>query len=234
MSKLIVNSRYGTTPNDILNHKEISLKAKGLYGFLQCKPEEWSFSTDRIAGQLKESQKTIRATLQELERFGLLTRKLRPKDDKGKWTGYDYTLHEFINELPKPSLPKAVGRINDRMDNGEDISKKDYSKQDIVNKKDIIIADKSANDKNPINKALNVKDLYTKMGMPKPIKACATQWQDEALNAVNILTQGEDKRSSIFKCYKDNHQKARIALSDCKELGQLHALYFLKVFNAII
>jgi hypothetical protein len=134
MSKLIVSSRYGTTPNEILNHKEISLKAKGLYGFLQCKPDNWSFSTERISSQIKESEKVVRATLQELENFGLLTRKLKPKDEQGKWTGYDYTLHEEIKTTtPKPSLPKAVGRINDRTDLGDDISNKDNSKQDIVN-----------------------------------------------------------------------------------------------------
>jgi len=131
MSKLIVSSRYGTTPNDILNNKEISLKAKGLYGFLQCKPDNWRFSTERIASQKKESEKVIRATLQELERFNLLTRIKKPKDKGGKWTGYNYILHETV--IPKPSLPKAVGRESSRTDNGEDISKQDYSKQDIVN-----------------------------------------------------------------------------------------------------
>lgn len=130
MGKLIINSRYGTTPNEILNHKEISLKAKGLYGFLQCKPDNWDFSTERIAAQIKESEKVVRGTLQELERFSLLIRKKRPKDDKGKWTGYDYILQETV--VPKPSLPKAVGRIKGSTENGEDISKQDYSKQDIV------------------------------------------------------------------------------------------------------
>lgn len=142
MSKLIVSSRYGTTPNEILNSKELSLKAKGMYGFLQCKPYNWNFSTERIASQIKESEKVVRSTLQELERFGLLTRKLRPKDISGKWTGYEYTLHELITDIPKPSLPKATGWENDRMDTGEDISNKDYSKQDIVI--NTILADKSA------------------------------------------------------------------------------------------
>lgn len=142
MSKLIVSSRYGTTPNEILNSKELSLKAKGLYGFLQCKPDNWNFSTERIASQVKESEKVIRATLQELERFGLLTRVNRPKDKNGKWTGYEYTLHESITDIPKPPLPKAVGRENGNTDLGEDISNKDYSKQDIVINN--ILADKSA------------------------------------------------------------------------------------------
>jgi len=144
MGKLIIENNYGTTPNEILNHDELSLRAKGLFGFLQSKAGEWSFSTERIAGQCKESVKTIRKTLQELESFGLLKRVLNPKDEQGKWTGYDYILSIEIKRVsPKPSLPKAIGRITDRMDNGEDISNKEYSKKDIVIK-NISIAETSS------------------------------------------------------------------------------------------
>lgn len=139
MGKLKITSRYATTPNEILNNKDLSLRAKGLYGFLQCKPEDWEFSTERIASQIKESVKVVRSTLQELEKFGLLTRELKPKDSQGKWTGYEYTLHGEIEViLPNPSLPKRVGRFTDRMEKGEDNSNKEYSKQDIVN--NIVIA----------------------------------------------------------------------------------------------
>lgn len=134
MSKLTISSRYGVVPNEILNHKEISLKAKGLYGFLQGKPDNWTFSTERIASQIKENEKSIRKTLQELEKFRLLTRENKPKDKQGKWTGYNYMLQP---SLPKPSLPKAVGRKSGITVLGEDISKQDYSKQDIVNNIDI-------------------------------------------------------------------------------------------------
>ena len=225
MGKLIIENNYGTTPNEILNHPEISLKAKGMFGFLQSKPPEWKFSTERIALQLKEGEKSVRSALQELEEFGLLKRKLMPKGSDGKWTGYDYILSIKINRSPKPSLPKTVGRLTGNTVNGEDISKKDYSKQDIVRKKDIYIADKSAN----VN---NLQDLYSKMGIPKPTKS-VYRWQEEAYNATQFFTDGEDKRSSIFKCFKDNPQKARTALSDCKELEKPNVLYFLKVYNEL-
>lgn len=66
----------------------------------------------------------------------------------------------------------------------------------------------------------------------KPEKKAPTyQWQDEALEAINQLKDGETKKSSVFKCFKDNPCKARIALNDCKELGKLYALYFLKIYN---
>ncbi len=234
MSKLIIKERYGTTPNEVLNHSEISLKAKGLYGFLQCKPESWNFSTERIAQQLKESIKTIRNTLQELESFGLLERELRAKDDKGKWTGYNYILNEKVKTIGnKPSYPKRVVPKKDSTDNGEDISKKDYSNKDIVRKKYINIADKSANENLSESKPnIKITDLYEKMGLKKPIKS-VNRWQDEANNATEYFLDGEDKRSSIFKCFKDDNQKARTALNDCKELSKKSVMYFLKVYNEL-
>lgn len=72
------------------------------------------------------------------------------------------------------------------------------------------------------------------MGLPAPVKNKVTLWQDEANNAVKYFSDGEEKRSSIFKCFRDNQQKARIAFSDCKELEKRSAMYFLKVWNELI
>jgi hypothetical protein len=137
MGKLIIANNYGVTPNEILNHKELSLKAKGLFGYLQSKPNEWKFSTERIALHLKEGEKAIRSTLQELEEFGLLKRERLPKGQDGKWQGHDYILSETINRTPKPSSPKGVVPKKGSTDKGNDISNKDYSNKDIVINKDI-------------------------------------------------------------------------------------------------
>ena len=144
MGKLIIKDKFATTPNEILNHEELSLRAKGMFAFLQSKPENWQFSNDRIALQLKESSKVVRKVLQELEQFGLLKRSNRKKDEEGKWTGYDYTLFNSINIISnKPSLPKRVERIIGNTDNREDISKQEISKKDIVIK-NISIAETSS------------------------------------------------------------------------------------------
>jgi hypothetical protein len=134
MAKLIIKNKYGTTPVKLLNNEDISLKAKGLFGYLQSKPDGWRFSTEKIALQLKEGTKSIRSTLQELEEFGLLVREKSPKDKEGKWTGYNYILKENINPLcAKPSSPKPVGRVNGTTDKGGSISNIDNSKIDISN-----------------------------------------------------------------------------------------------------
>ncbi len=55
-------------------------------------------------------------------------------------------------------------------------------------------------------------------------------WQETALEIIEYLEDCE-KKSSIFKCCKQNERAARFALNDIKELNKPFTLYFLKVFN---
>ena len=78
------------TPNSILCDKSLSLKAKGLWAYIQSKPEGWDFSAERISNQNRDGRDGIRAALRELEDSGLLQR-TRHKDKEGKWD-WDYSL----------------------------------------------------------------------------------------------------------------------------------------------
>lgn len=100
---------YGMTPNNLLNNKHISLKAKGLFAFMQAKPDDWKFSGKLIAMQCKESLDSILSGLKELEDFGYLEREKKPTA-KGFVT--TYYLHEYVdsqnhteNEKPRRENP---------------------------------------------------------------------------------------------------------------------------------
>ena len=84
MSKLIIKNRFATIPNQLLFDGEISLKAKGLYGYIQAKPDGWDFSAERISRDCKEGLQSIRATLRELEDAKYLIRE-KKHNDKGFW-----------------------------------------------------------------------------------------------------------------------------------------------------
>ncbi len=56
------------------------------------------------------------------------------------------------------------------------------------------------------------------------------QWQELALEIIEYLSDC-DKKSSIFRCCKQNERAAKFAFEDCKELGKPYTMYFLKVFN---
>ncbi len=128
MSKLYIKTNYGVAPNILLNNKRISLKAKGLFTFLQSKPNEWAFSIGRIAGQTDDGKSAIRSAIKELEEFGYLQR-MSIKNEDGRWNGYDYMLSE------KPLSEKRTSE-NPMSENLYTLSKKENSKKDI-SKKDI-------------------------------------------------------------------------------------------------
>ena len=97
MGKLKILNRYATIPNHLLNDKSISLKAKGMYAFIQSKPEGWDFSAEKISHLIREGLPTVQSTLKELEASGYLSR-FRFQNEKGYWD-VTYELFEF------PSMP---------------------------------------------------------------------------------------------------------------------------------
>lgn len=135
MAKLYIMSRFGMISNEILRCKTLSLKAKGIYWYIQSKPDGWDFSAEKIAFESKDSRDSVRTWLIELENHWLLTRE-KKRADSGHWE-IEYTLHEAINQDGKsvtvtrtenpttenPTLEKPSS-------NKERDSKQDYSKQD--------------------------------------------------------------------------------------------------------
>lgn len=80
---------YTQVGNDIINDKNLTLKAKGLFLFLLSKPDNWNFSARLIATQNKDSIASVNTGLRELEDFGLLNR----IHVQG---GYDYEIFDTI------------------------------------------------------------------------------------------------------------------------------------------
>ena len=80
MSKIDIRERYGTVPISILNSPLLSFKAKGVYAYIQAKPDGWDFSSKRIQNETKESIDSVQASLKELENNGLLIREKQPNN----------------------------------------------------------------------------------------------------------------------------------------------------------
>jgi hypothetical protein len=142
MGKLIIKNRYGTIPNDLLNSVDISFKAKGLYAYIQSKPDNWEFSAERIAKQVKEGLPSVVSALKELENFGYLVRK-RYQNNKGFWV-VDYLLYEIPNEeILYAGIPMQE---NPNIGNPSNISNIDFSKQEDNNytiKKERVVSEPS-------------------------------------------------------------------------------------------
>lgn len=78
---------FTQVPNELLYNPNISFKAKGLWAYMNAKPDGWNFSADRIALETKEERKSILAGLKELAEHGYITAKKR---SDGR---IEYTLH---------------------------------------------------------------------------------------------------------------------------------------------
>lgn len=84
MQKLKVHNRFWVTPNQLLNDPNISWKAKGIYWYLQSKPDDWDYAVDRITRDAKDGRDSTGAGIQELENAWYLVRR-KFKNEKGQW-----------------------------------------------------------------------------------------------------------------------------------------------------
>ena len=112
--RVIKNKNYTTISNGVFKNKGISLKAKGLMGYLLSLPTDWNLSINGIVSVSKEGRTAIRNVFTELINAGYIERK--QVRNKGKFVGYDY----FVFEQPKLDKPTTV---KCKSDNNLQISK---------------------------------------------------------------------------------------------------------------
>jgi hypothetical protein len=93
--RVIKNKNYTTISNQLFKSKGISLKAKGLMGYLLSLPNDWNLSINGIVACSKEGRRAIGNIINELIAAGYIERNQVRKN--GKFIGYDY----FVFEQPK-------------------------------------------------------------------------------------------------------------------------------------
>ena len=62
------------TEEPIWNDPYVSLKAKGLFGYMKTKPANWDFSCKRISLDMRDSVDAVQSAMRELEGRGYLNR----------------------------------------------------------------------------------------------------------------------------------------------------------------
>lgn len=114
-----LNIQFTQIPNEVLYNENISLKAKGLFCYMQAKPDDWEFSHERIALENKDGESSVLTALKELELNGFLERR-KLQDSKGRWE-WQHILK--VPDLEKPD-PDFQGQEN-RGTNKEIITNKE-------------------------------------------------------------------------------------------------------------
>lgn len=130
MSKTKINGNFGVAPNELLNDSSISLKAKGLYVYMQSKPDDWVFSLDRICSQNKDGKASVRNSINELCDAGFLSKERLNKEEGGTIYLYKLTDPSFENRTFENA---TMGKSNVRKSN--DLVIKNNSKKEIIETK---------------------------------------------------------------------------------------------------
>lgn len=79
--------------NAMLCDPNLSLKAKGLLGYMLSKPQDWQFNIRAISGEIRESKNTVQKILVELSELGYVHRSSN-RDDRGRITSWEYTVYQ--------------------------------------------------------------------------------------------------------------------------------------------
>lgn len=83
---------YTVMSNHHLRNRDLSLKAKGLMGWMLSCPDDWDFTVNGIVSCMKEGKDAIVSTLSELEKAGYLI-KTNGRGKDGKFH-VEFVLHE--------------------------------------------------------------------------------------------------------------------------------------------
>lgn len=132
---------FTQVPNGLLYDPNISFKAKGIWAYMNAKPEGWMFSADRIAKEAKEERKAILAGLKELSENGYITAK-KLKDGR-----IEYTLHW---EVARTSVSEPEEELSMEYKPDAEI---------YMDGKDLVIVDKGAR---PLRKDFSSDKEYEK------------------------------------------------------------------------
>ncbi len=91
--------------NEVLNDETLSLKAKGLFAYIQSKPENWKFWLQGVVNQSKDGKDSVNGGLRELEETGYL-RRTQTRSETGQKAHNEYDL-SYNRQFSNGTTPKA-------------------------------------------------------------------------------------------------------------------------------
>lgn len=101
--RIMKNRNYSVMSNYHLQDKNLSFKAKGLLSYMLSLPDNWNYTIKGIAKESKESDKTVRTILKELEYAKYLVI-VKKQNSKGRFI-YEYFVYEKPGLYPDTQKP---------------------------------------------------------------------------------------------------------------------------------
>jgi hypothetical protein len=91
---------YVMLNKEFLNDARLAWKSKGLLAYLLSLPDDWQIYEEEITKHSKDGIKSTRAGIKELIETGYIIRQ-QTRNEKGKFTGYEYCVYEVPTVMPK-------------------------------------------------------------------------------------------------------------------------------------
>ena len=194
-------SNFTVMSNYHFKEKKMSLKAKGLLSLMLSLPDDWDYSVSGLATLSKDGKDSIMSALQELEKFGYLTR-VRLTNDKGQFTGIEYNIYEQpqtenpISEKPISANENAEKPISEEPPQLNTNSIKELNNQLFMelNTKDVELVELY---QQYIQMREDIKAPLTPLGLKKLIDRC------ERLSKHNVRVQKILLETAIINNWKN-------------------------------
>ena len=131
---------FSQIANAILNDPELSFKAKGIYAYMISKPDNWNFTIQSIASQVKDGKASIQAGIKELKGSGWI-KYIKHKNGSGVYL----IRNDVTGFKPKPEkqtkakeshIPKKPYTENPDMGNQDELVIKIVSNKDSITNKE--------------------------------------------------------------------------------------------------
>jgi hypothetical protein len=203
-------------PNVIINNDKLSLKAKGLWLYINSKPESWQFSVMGTCAQSTDGKDSVNSGVCELEKEGYLSRSQK-KSNASRFAGYEWTLYDYCIHKSKESIPVSGNTERGKPVNGKPNTSKTIISKTIISKKEREEEPKSGSTLFPSKKIFNINELKKLSGdevkerfpvIEKYLSHTKTDWKDLVLRCGRQTQYIEEAIS--FK--KEERRIANVAL----------------------
>lgn len=95
---------WSAVPNKMLEDSKLSWRAKGLWSYLYSRPDDWEVKEQDLIARSTDGRHVVRATLDELESAGYLTR--TQVRERGQYSTTTYAMH-LPGEGPSTEEPST-------------------------------------------------------------------------------------------------------------------------------
>jgi hypothetical protein len=230
---------FGSIPRDVVYDNELSDRARFVYVYMACKPENWEFYQDKVAEELGYGKDTLRKYLDELIVRGWITENEQQNDGKFGCLEYVIEVKRKVGNLPirkkADSEKTRIGKIPNQR-NIDNIS----SKQSLSDNKEIENKNRLSNDNQKVeysDEFLAFWSLFhngSKQQAYKEWNKLKLKEQQDAIDCVNTYLNyckysGRKQKDTSSYLHQKGFNEDWLATPDCyvvKDTDNVHTAKF--------